>query len=72
MIIRPNLGGPIASCLHLMRLDVRTPPEMKVDSTRTLVYSYPELAAVSYIMYVLFAFWAQNLKEILLVSCEIQ
>jgi len=54
-----------------MQLGVRTPPEMKVDSRRTLVCSYPELAAISYIMYLLFAFWAQNVKGILLVSCEV-
>jgi len=54
-----------------MQLGVRTPPEMKVDSRRTLVYSYPELAAISHIMYLLFAFWAQNVKGILLVSCEV-
>jgi hypothetical protein len=55
-----------------MQLDVRTPPDMKVkDSRRTLVYSYPELAAISYVVYFLFAFWAQNVNGILLVYGEI-
>jgi hypothetical protein len=54
-----------------MQLEVRTPPEIKVDSRRALVYSYPELLAISYIMYLRFVCWAPDLKTILLVSCEI-